>query len=284
MRLVIFAAGSLLISLASYALEVEESDQARWVTGGVGQQERQAIKAMADDFNVNLLFSSTEGHFFGSAKVLVQDAAGSTVMNSQAKGPYFYLDLAAGAYTVTATMFEQPQQKNLTVSETGRHELTFRWDYKDEPAEIVPRKETVIMLPSKPIAQPASTSTEPEPEPEPTPIQVPPAPRGAAKASGLYSSLVSYQFGEVFGLELMIAPSTDGFTHQGLLQCASGTVNSTAVTIEKIPNGIRFEIPETLQQGCLGSQFEATITADGLQGKLGEQPLFLPRAGSFWNR
>lgn len=296
MRLILLIVGSLL-SLTSYSLEVQESGNVRWVTGGVGQQERQQIQTMAKDFNLSLLFSSTEGHFFGSTKVLITDSASNTVMDSQAKGPYFFVDLPKGDYQVAATMFEQTQTKSLSMPATGRREMAFRWDYKDEPAEIVPRKETVIMIrdgklvPPTDKAEKATENTDensaaatPENNLETSAENLPQNGDNHAEESltGLFSSLVQYGDGATFGIKLLLAPTANGLA--GLLQCANGNVDSATVEVTQTGNSISFDIPAALQSACLGKQFQGTQNANGLQATIGEQQLFLPQANSFWNR
>lgn len=296
MRLILLIVGSLL-SLTSYGLEVQESGNVRWVTGGVGQQERQQIQTMAKDFNLSLLFSSTEGHFFGSAKVLITDSANNTVMDSQAKGPYFFVELPEGDYQVAATLFEQTQTKSLSMPATGRREMAFRWDYKDEPAEIVPRKETVIMIRDGKVLPPAEKAENALVSADNNAAEQPPENnlesstknrpesngQQAEKAlTGLFSSLVQYGDGATFGIELLLAPTANGLA--GLLQCANGNVDSAAVEVTQSGNSISFDIPAALQSTCLGKQFQGQQTDNGLQASIGEQQLFLPKASSFWNR
>jgi hypothetical protein len=125
---------TLLLTLAAAGahaqpLAVQQQGAVRFVTGGVGMEERAALDAMRADFNVRLTLAvKGTGAYLADVEVAVSDAQGASVLKTLATGPKVYARLAPGAYSVTAAYSGKSQTKRLPVPARGSTEIAFYWD------------------------------------------------------------------------------------------------------------------------------------------------------------
>ena len=126
-------AGLFLAAIAAGAsaqqLAVQQQDGLRFVTGGVGLEEREALKDMRGDFNVRLTFAvKGTGAYVADVDVAIADAKGMSVLKTMSDGPKLYAELAPGKYTVKATFSGKTQTKRISVGKMGATEATFYWN------------------------------------------------------------------------------------------------------------------------------------------------------------
>ena len=108
-------------------LMVKEYEGIPYVSGGIGLDEREAVRAMAKDYNLKIVFALKEGNYLADASVLIKDAQGKTVLGTVSDGPWFYAKLPAGQYAVTATMMEKANTGNVQIKPAGQSVLHFYW-------------------------------------------------------------------------------------------------------------------------------------------------------------
>lgn len=99
----------------------------RYVSGGVGQDERDYLKSVQHQFNLGLMFAAAGGAFLSAVQITIQDARGNTVLDAVAEGPYFYAALPPGSYTVTASLDRQSQRKRVNVGAGRSARADFYW-------------------------------------------------------------------------------------------------------------------------------------------------------------
>lgn len=116
----------MLAGLASVATgavaktpEVQEQGDLRYVSGGIGEQERRAMHALAtsmdEDFDAKIHLGTVSGHYLADARVRITDERGRTVIDTQTEGPLMLVDLPAGRYTVEARHGDQVEGTVLEV-------------------------------------------------------------------------------------------------------------------------------------------------------------------------
>jgi len=104
-----------------------------FVSGGIGDQQQAAIKDLADEFNVNLVFAAGEsGKYLADIIVRIYNAQGNLVLDALSKGPLFYAGLPAGEYTINVSGFGEIYQENITVKPDDQTKVVFTWP--DKPA------------------------------------------------------------------------------------------------------------------------------------------------------
>lgn len=108
-----------------------------FISGGVGADEREALKKVEGDYNLRLLFAARGGEFVADVKVTIQDAKGKTVLEAVSGGPRFFAKLAPGAYRITAVNNGTPMTRTVTISSKRPVSQAFYWNvvHKDKPVE-----------------------------------------------------------------------------------------------------------------------------------------------------
>ncbi|NMC74955.1 MAG: carboxypeptidase regulatory-like domain-containing protein [Geobacteraceae bacterium] len=108
-----------------------------FISGGVGYDEREALKKVEGDYNLRLLFAARSGELVADVKVTIQDAKGKTILEAVAGGPRFFAKLAPGAYRITAVQNGTPMTRTVTISSKRPASQAFYWNvvHKDKPVE-----------------------------------------------------------------------------------------------------------------------------------------------------
>jgi hypothetical protein len=128
---VVFLALVLVFAAAQAQVQAASVPQTKgdivYVTGGVGADEREKLKAIEKDFNLKLIFSLTDGAFIADVAVVVKDASGKVVLSEQAQGPIFMAKLPPGTYTVEATFEGKTEAHKVTVVQGKLTTVQLRW-------------------------------------------------------------------------------------------------------------------------------------------------------------
>ena len=98
------------------------------ITGGVGDDERDAMEAVRSDYNVHITNSNKDGAFNDSTQITITDKSGTAIVTADA-GPLFYVQLPAGSYTIVAQHRDMSQTKKIKVtkSKKAQPDLHFIW-------------------------------------------------------------------------------------------------------------------------------------------------------------
>ncbi len=125
---------SLLVAVGLYspfvaanAQQVQTQHGIDFITGGVGQDEREALEAMAADFSLKLRFALKGGSYIADVQVRIEDEEGKALLESAADGPWFLVDLEPGKYTVRASDPNEKLQRDVQVREGSQAELIFHF-------------------------------------------------------------------------------------------------------------------------------------------------------------
>ena len=98
-----------------------------YVSGGIGDEERDEIRVRERDFNLKLLFSERDGSYLGDVDVVMVNAKGVTVLEAKSVGPFLLVQLPGGSYGIKVSANGQVQQGRLSIPAKGKHEGVFRW-------------------------------------------------------------------------------------------------------------------------------------------------------------
>ncbi|MGB4063099.1 MAG: carboxypeptidase-like regulatory domain-containing protein [Azonexus sp.] len=111
----------------AFTLVEKHSGNVTYISGGIGDEERDEIRLRERDFNLKLLFSERDGSYLGSVDVVVLNPKGEAVLEANSAGPFLLAQLPPGSYVIKVSMNGQQQQKKLSISEKRRYEGVFRW-------------------------------------------------------------------------------------------------------------------------------------------------------------
>lgn len=104
----------------------------RYISGGVGEGERTELNSLSDQFNLRLLFAMQgSGEYLSAVRVNILDKQGTSVLNIESKGPWFFAQLEPGDYIVEASATDQGQplahRQTTHIEGSGQSKLDFYW-------------------------------------------------------------------------------------------------------------------------------------------------------------
>jgi hypothetical protein len=85
-------------AIPALPLTVMSNGTMKYVTGGIGDEEKAQLQSMENAFNVQMLVATTTGGFIGDVTVKVVDTKDTVLFTVENAGPYFYAGLPAGTY------------------------------------------------------------------------------------------------------------------------------------------------------------------------------------------
>ena len=125
--IVLFLVAALCLPLYGIAagLLPETQNGIRFLSGGIGMEERNAMRLEEKQYNLKLIFSLKGGAYLADVKVAI-DSGKKPLVEADSDGPLFYAKLAPGKYRITASYQGKTQTRAVTI---GKHatNLYFRW-------------------------------------------------------------------------------------------------------------------------------------------------------------
>ncbi|MBS1191702.1 MAG: hypothetical protein H6R10_3494 [Rhodocyclaceae bacterium] len=121
------ALSSVVSPLAS-ALDDRNIDGIDYLSGGVGKEEAQDVRAAAQDYSLAMTFTDTGGKFVSDVKVDVKKSNGEEVLSALSDGPMVLVNLPPGSYTVQATLGDQTQTRKVHIAKGQHRQVTMHWD------------------------------------------------------------------------------------------------------------------------------------------------------------
>jgi hypothetical protein len=139
-RNVIAIATIAIIALGSstaFALTANTANGISYLTGGVTLDERQEMTDQRKNFSLQLKFAAKSGRYLGDVSVNITDATGAAVFESTSDGPWLWVNLPAGSYTLKATSGGVGQSQKISIGKNAPRELTMYWNVieKDDAKE-----------------------------------------------------------------------------------------------------------------------------------------------------
>ncbi|ANI57865.1 hypothetical protein ABH908_000716 [Pseudomonas frederiksbergensis] len=135
----IAAVGVLLLPIAlnaaslepidSSAVQVQQQQQngITYLSGGIGEDEAKAIQ-QTKGYNLHMTFSTgPQDEYVPDVDLVIQKAAGQTVLTLSEAGPLVYVQLPAGKYTVIATHKGEVRRDTADVGSGAARNLVFHW-------------------------------------------------------------------------------------------------------------------------------------------------------------
>ncbi|MDP1717732.1 MAG: hypothetical protein Q8L40_06615, partial [Burkholderiales bacterium] len=98
-----------------------------YVSGGVGVDSEERLKAREKEFNLKLVFTLVEGNYLADIAVAIKDGGGKTVIEHVADGPFFMAKLPAGTYAVSAVYEGKTQTRKVAVRDGRLRTEYLRW-------------------------------------------------------------------------------------------------------------------------------------------------------------
>lgn len=112
--------GSLIGSEGSGAIaaippETQAKGDVSYISGGVSDEELADLKARGEQFNVHIMVSAPSGHYISDVTLRVLDNKDVAFLTIDDAGPYVYINLPAGTYTLEATPKDGAMMKKVKI-------------------------------------------------------------------------------------------------------------------------------------------------------------------------
>ncbi|QXI50150.1 MULTISPECIES: carboxypeptidase regulatory-like domain-containing protein [Pseudomonas] len=115
------------IDMQAVQLQPQEQNGVRYLQGGIGQDEANALrKTPGYDLHVELS-TGPEGKFQSGASVDIQNAQGQPVLSISDAGPLLYVQLPPGKYKVTGNAQGETVQQMVTVNGKSPATVNLNW-------------------------------------------------------------------------------------------------------------------------------------------------------------
>lgn len=115
-------------------LEVQQQGEISYVTGGIGKDESDALRATQTHYNLRIMNADKSGHFSGDTRVVISDLQHNALLDATS-GPLFYANLPKGKYIVEGFANEQTKKQVVTIASGKPARVRFVWpeDISDTP-------------------------------------------------------------------------------------------------------------------------------------------------------
>jgi len=100
-----------------------------FVSGGVGEEERQEIGKLAPAYSLELLFATkgSPNEYLADIKVEIKDKNGNVMLDTVAQGPFLLAKMPPGRYSVNADNDGAVKQQTIQVAGNKPHRVVFIW-------------------------------------------------------------------------------------------------------------------------------------------------------------
>ncbi|MDD2066011.1 carboxypeptidase regulatory-like domain-containing protein [Pseudomonas sp. 25571] len=115
------------IDMQAVQLQPQEQNGVRYLQGGIGQDEANALrKTKGYDLHVELS-TGAQGKFQSGASVDIQSAQGQPVLSVTDVGPLLFVQLPPGHYKVTGNAEGETVQQQVVVDGKGPATVNLHW-------------------------------------------------------------------------------------------------------------------------------------------------------------
>jgi hypothetical protein len=98
------------------------------ISGGVGLEEQETFRARRGEFNLRLVFAHANGEYIADVETLVaEEHDGHVVLKLVSDGPFVFMKLNPGRYTLAATYRGRTQRREVLVPPQGGIDITLYW-------------------------------------------------------------------------------------------------------------------------------------------------------------
>jgi len=98
-----------------------------YLSGGVGIDEREAMRAQMGNYNLRLKFAAVGGAYLGKVMVQIVGRGGRTLLNTESDGPWMFIKMPNGKYKLVVENDGDSQVRNVDLSKKAVAAEIFRW-------------------------------------------------------------------------------------------------------------------------------------------------------------
>jgi hypothetical protein len=123
------AAAAVAVANESTPLRPKMQNGITYLTGGIGQDQVQEMRADArEGYNLQLVFATQKsGEYLANVKVMISDSKGETLIDAVSDGPGFYAKLPVGHYKISAENRGTLQGRSIDVTGHNINRYVLYW-------------------------------------------------------------------------------------------------------------------------------------------------------------
>lgn len=108
-----------------------------WMSGGIGQDEVQAMKREAPRWPLALSFALADKDkaiYTADVEVSIKNAAHYEIFKARSNGPFMLVRLKPGRYTLDASLNGHAQQRRISITAQSSAPITLVWPLDAQPS------------------------------------------------------------------------------------------------------------------------------------------------------
>ena len=109
---------------------VQTQGQTRFISGGIGKDESNAILQARGSWPLMLQLAQTvdsRAHYISDAQITIKNELRNTVLDTATEGPYLLVNLPAGEYSLEATYNGITLHRKLNLQNGSNNKITLIW-------------------------------------------------------------------------------------------------------------------------------------------------------------
>ncbi len=117
-------------------LSEQQQNNIVYVTGGIGKDESDALRATQANYNLRVMNADKVGHFSSDTRIIIRDLQNNILLDATS-GPLFYANLPKGRYIIQGFVGLQSKMQPITIAagKTANVRFVWRQDATDIPNE-----------------------------------------------------------------------------------------------------------------------------------------------------
>jgi hypothetical protein len=120
---------ALFVSAASAALiEGKTNAGHRYLAGGIGTEEVDAMRAQAPDYSLHLITAAKTGAYVAGAHIRIVGPGNDIVLDTTIDAPWLLVALPAGRYTVRATHSGDTVERRMNIAPGKAERVVLHFD------------------------------------------------------------------------------------------------------------------------------------------------------------
>ncbi len=133
----LLSASFLLASLTASAAITEgrTANDRSYMSGGVGLEESERLKQMADKYSLQLVISSPSGAYLADTHVTITGPNGQKLLDLPLDAPWLLVDLAPGNYKLVVAHAGRTQERSVTLVPSKREQVVVQFDVPADTAK-----------------------------------------------------------------------------------------------------------------------------------------------------
>ncbi len=108
-----------------------QTERVQFASGGVGASEREDMMKMAKDFNLKLVFVTSDGDYLAGTGVMIRKPGGEALLSTTSTGPLMLVNLPPGSYEVVSTSRMESKTRHVKVGQ-GLQSVLFTWKAEEK--------------------------------------------------------------------------------------------------------------------------------------------------------